>query len=83
MSIKLKAFSGVYWSLIDQVGSRSIIFGISLILARLLMPEDFGLIAMLTIFMALGGVLISSGLTQSLLRTEYPDEKEIETILMD
>jgi O-antigen/teichoic acid export membrane protein len=76
MSLKQKALKGVFWSFVEQFANQIIGFGISLALARLLMPEDFGLIAMLAIFMGLGGALISSGLTQSLIRTENPDDAD-------
>ena len=80
MSLKQKALKGVFWSFVEQFANQIIGFGISLALARLLMPEDFGLIAMLAIFMGLGGALISSGLTQSLIRTENPDDADFSTV---
>jgi teichuronic acid exporter len=80
MSLKQKALSGVFWSFIEQFANQIIGFVISLALARLLMPEDFGLIAMLAIFMGIGGALISSGLTQSLIRTKNPDDADFSTV---
>lgn len=80
MSLKQKVLKGVFWSSVEQFANQIIGFIISIILARLLMPEEFGLIAMLAIFMALGGALIDSGLTQSLIRTENPTDQDYSTV---
>ncbi|MDO9551121.1 lipopolysaccharide biosynthesis protein [Rhodonellum sp.] len=80
MSLKKKALAGVFWSALEQFGNQIIGFVISIVLARLLLPEEFGLIAMLAIFMGLGGALINSGLTQSLIRTENPNDEDFSTV---
>lgn len=80
MSLKQKALSGVFWSSMQLFGTQGIGFVISVILARLLVPAEFGLIAMLGIFIAIGTTLINSGLTQSLIRTENPDEEDFSTV---
>jgi O-antigen/teichoic acid export membrane protein len=61
-------------------GNQFIGFGVSLILARLLLPSEFGLIAMLGIFVGLANALINSGLTQSLLRSENLDDEDFSTV---
>jgi teichuronic acid exporter len=80
MSLKQKVLTGFIWSAFEQFSNQIIGFSISIILARLLMPEEFGLIAMLTIFMSLGRTLIDSGLTQSLIRSENPDDSDFSTV---
>lgn len=80
MSLKRKALKGVFWSALEQVGNQLIGFIISVLLARLLLPAEFGLIAMITIFMGIGQVLINSGLTQSLIRTEDADDTDFSTV---
>lgn len=80
MSLKKKVLTGVFWTAIEQFANQIIGFVISVILARLLLPEEFGLIAMLAIFMAVGNTLIDSGLTLSLIRTPDPDEKDFSTV---
>lgn len=80
MSLKAKAFKGAFWSTLEVFGNQIISFVISLVLARLLLPEEFGLIAMLTVFMALAGVLVESGLTQSLIRTPDPTDEDYSTV---
>jgi len=53
---------------------------ISILLARLLLPEEFGLIAMLSVFISVGNSLMDSGLTSSLIRTNDAGEKDYSTI---
>lgn len=80
MSLKKQALSGVFWSSIQLFGTQGIGFVVSIILARLLLPAEFGLIAMITIFIGLGNVLINGGLSYSLIRTENPDEEDFSTV---
>ncbi|MBP6182575.1 lipopolysaccharide biosynthesis protein [Flavobacterium sp.] len=80
MSLKQKALSGMFWTLIQQFSTQGIGFVVSIVLARLLLPEQFGLIAMLGIFVGLGTNLLESGLGQSLIRTTNPDLEDYSTV---
>ena len=80
MSLKQKALSGIFWTLIQQFSLQGIGFIVSIILARLLLPEEFGLIAMLGIFIGLGAVLMEAGLGQSLIRTKNADIEDYSTV---
>jgi teichuronic acid exporter len=80
MSLKQKALSGFFWAIIQQFSSQGISFFVSIILARLLLPEEFGLIALLSIFVGIGIVLFEAGLSQSLIRTEDPDIEDYSTV---
>jgi teichuronic acid exporter len=80
MSLKKQALSGVFYSFIQLFGNQGVGFVISIILARLLVPAEFGLIAMLGIFLSLGGALINSGLSQSLIRSSNTDELDYSTV---
>lgn len=80
MSLKERAVSGLLWSLWQQFSSKIIGFGISIFLARLLQPAEFGLLAMLSLFIAVGTTLLDGGLTVSLIRTVDADERDFSTI---
>lgn len=72
-----KVISSFSWSFLERLSSQGINFVFSIILARLLLPSDFGLIAMLSIFMAFAHVFINSGFGQALIQKEsttYIDE---------
>lgn len=80
MSLKDQAVSSVFWVFIHAFGSQGITFFVSIVLARFLEPSEFGLIAMLSVFIAIGNNLINSGLTQSLIRLQQVDEEDFSTV---
>src|SRR5690554_3066169 len=67
-SLKSKTISGIIWTGLETVGQYFIQFVITIILARILTPSDFGLIEMLLIFTALSRVIVDSGFSQALIR---------------
>jgi hypothetical protein len=69
-SLRTKTLHGVSWSFLDLGGQLGIQFVISIILARLLLPAQFGLIAMLSIFMAVAQSLVDSGFGQALIQKQ-------------
>jgi O-antigen/teichoic acid export membrane protein len=66
--IRSKSIAAVGWSAIDVVGRQGISFVVTLILARLLSPAQFGLIGMLTLFIALASALVDSGFGSALIQ---------------
>jgi len=58
----------VKWSFVERFGQQGIQFVVSVFLARLLLPEEFGLIAMLSIFIAFGNSFIDSGFQKALIQ---------------
>jgi len=68
ISLRSKTLHGLFWSFFERVGQQGIQFIISIILARLLMPEQFGLIGMLAIFIAIAQMFISSGFSSALIQ---------------
>ena len=80
MTLKQKAVSGLIWSFIDNIASLGISFIIGVILARLLSPNDFGLIGMLSVFIAISQSFIDSGFKQSLIRKQNCSQVDYSTI---
>jgi O-antigen/teichoic acid export membrane protein len=68
------------WTFGQQFGTQAIGFLISIVLARLLLPKEFGLIGMISVFIGIGTSLVNSGLTQSLIRTVDPDQEDYSTV---
>lgn len=66
--IKNKAFSGVMWKFGERILAQGITFIVSMILARILSPEDYGAVAIITIFIIIADVFISSGFVIGLIR---------------
>ena len=82
MSLKQQALSGMLWSSMQTFGNQLINFSVSIILARLLLPAEFGLIGMISIFMGIGGALVGSGLSASLVRTTDADQADYSTVFV-
>jgi O-antigen/teichoic acid export membrane protein len=66
--VKDKTISGFKWSLTDNIVSSGTVFLAGLILARLLSPDEFGIIGMITIFIAISNSFIDSGFSNALIR---------------
>jgi O-antigen/teichoic acid export membrane protein len=79
MSLSQQALGGVIWATVEKFGGRIIQFTSTVILARILLPEDFGIIAMVTIVFAVANILIDSGFSQALIREETITEKDRST----
>lgn len=80
MDLKKQALSGIIWTYSQQFGSQALTFLVSVILARLLLPEEFGLIGMLAIFIGIGNALFDGGLTSSLIRSSTLDDEDYTTV---
>lgn len=80
MNLRKKTVSGLFWTFSQQFSVQLINFVVQIILARILLPAEFGLIGMLTIFIAVGNTLMDSGLTSSLIRTTNADQKDYSTV---
>lgn len=80
MELKKQATKSAFWAFIEQFSAQLIGFGVSLVLARLLMPEDFGTIALFGVVMNVSAVLINGGLTSSLVRTQNVDDRDLSTV---
>jgi len=78
-NIKQKAKKGVYWSTFSNVANQGTQFVIGIILARLLSPEDYGVIALPTIFLAIAQCFIDSGFSSALVRKEQVTEDDLTT----
>ncbi len=62
MSLKKQAIAGVKWTFVQQFCVQIINFTVQIILARLFMPETFGLIAMVVVFISIGQALMDGGM---------------------
>lgn len=78
-SLKEITVSGVGWSAIDNISQYAVSFVVSIILARLLSPEDYGLIGIIAIFIAVCNALINGGFTDALIRKNDLTEDDYNT----
>jgi len=80
MELKKQVTQGVFWVFTEQLGSQLVGFVINLVLARLLLPADFGTIALYGIVMSIATVLMSGGLGPSLIRHKEVDNTDFSTV---
>jgi len=80
MSLLKSAKSGIFWSTVDTVGVKVLSFLVSVSMARILDPEDFGLVGLIVIFVAIGGILVDSGMGSSLIRDNDATDLDFDTV---
>lgn len=80
MSNTNKAISGMAWTSLDKLASYAIQFVISIVIARLLMPSDFGIIGMLAIFIAIAQTFLDSGFANALIQKKGRTEVDYATV---
>ena len=78
--LKEKAVSGMFWSFSDSMTTQVAQFIIGLILARILSPEEFGLVGMITVFLAVSQSIVDSGFGQALVRKQDISDSDYSTV---
>ena len=79
-NFKKNMIGALTWSSVNIFGVQLVQLIIGIILARILMPEDFGLIGILYVFFGLSTVLIDGGFGQGLIKKPNADNKDFSTI---
>ena len=78
-SIKQKTIKGILWNAIEKFLVKGTSFAISIFLARILSPSDYGLIGMLAVFIALSNVFIESGFAKALIQKQDCTDTDYST----
>lgn len=77
MQVTKKQFAvNALWKMLEQFGSKGVSMIVSIVLARILMPEDYGLIAIAAIFTGLSDILIDGGFSTALVQKKDIDEED-------
>lgn len=79
-SLTNKTIKGVGWNSIDRIVNYGIGFIIGIVLARLLSPEEYGIIGIIGIFMAIFNIILDSGLSVALIRKDGVTESDYCTV---
>jgi len=79
-SLKLKTVKGTVWSSVERFSVQAIQFVVMVVMARILTPDDYGLVGMLAIFIAVSQSLIDSGFSQALIRKQDRTEIDNSTV---
>lgn len=78
--LKKQAAKGVMWSAIERFSVQGIQYVLSIIIARILMPADYGLIAILTVFVAISQTFVDGGLANALIQKKNRTETDYSTV---
>jgi O-antigen/teichoic acid export membrane protein len=81
-SLKTKTVKGVTWSTIDNVAGYAVTFIVGIILARLLSPEDYGLLGLIAIFTAICSCFINAGFGSALIRKKDVTDDDYNTVFI-
>ena len=69
------------WKFIERIGTQSVSFVVSIILARMLMPSDYGYIAIIMTFISFANVIIEGGLNSALIQKKECDNIDYSTVV--
>ena len=75
-----RAAASFLFKLTESVGTQGISFVVSVVLARLLDPSDYGVLTMLTVFIAVSQVFVQSGLNTALIQKKDVDETDLSSV---
>ena len=78
--LKDKTVNGMFWSFAQKISSQLVSFFITVILARILTPDDYGIVALASLFLVLMSVFSDGGLGQALIQKKNADEKDFNTL---
>ncbi|MCR6545241.1 lipopolysaccharide biosynthesis protein [Dehalobacterium formicoaceticum] len=77
---KNAVLGSLFWRFLERGGTQGIHFIISIIIARLLMPRDFGIIALITVFIAVADTFVQGGFSSALIQKEEVDETDYSSV---
>jgi len=80
MSLKSSVITSLIWKFLERIGTQGVQFVVAIVLARLLSPGDFGLIALVTVFVAIASVFVQSGLNTALVQKKNADNLDFSTV---
>lgn len=79
-SSRKSVISGLFWKFGERLLTQGVAFVISVVLARILAPEDYGTIALVNVFISLASVFITSGFATALIQKKDADSTDFSTI---
>ncbi len=78
--IKTVAIKNILWKFAERCGAQFVNLIITIILARILLPEDFGIIALINVFIVILNVFVDSGMANALIQKKNVDNKDFSSV---
>lgn len=79
-SIREKVISGAFWKFAERIIAQLVSLLVSIVIARLLSPSDYGVVSIVTVFFSFANVIISGGLNTALVQKKEADEDDYNTV---
>lgn len=80
-TIKRKAFSSTIWKFLERIIAQAVTLIVSIVIARILIPEDYAIVSLVLIFFNFANVFISGGLNTALIQKKDADNIDYSTVL--
>lgn len=80
-SLKKKTIAGLFWTFSERIGVQLVSFFVQIILARLLLPEEYGVIGIVLVFINLCNVFVESGFGRALIHKKDADDIDYSSVL--
>ncbi|MBN1066203.1 lipopolysaccharide biosynthesis protein [Clostridium botulinum] len=77
---KTEIISSLFWKMMERTGVQGIQFIIQIILARILLPSDYGIIALISIFITIANVFVQSGFNTALIQKKDANEEDFSSV---
>lgn len=78
--LKSQTVSSLVWKLLERGGNQIIQLAVQVVLARILVPEDFGALAIMLVFVNIGNAIVQSGLNTAIVQAPEIDEGDCSTV---
>lgn len=78
--LKKKTFSGFLWVFLERIGAQLVTFIVSIILARILLPEDYGVISLVLVFINICNVFVQAGFGNALIQKSDADDLDFSSV---
>lgn len=79
-TLKQKTIGALLWNFIDRAGQQVLQFVVAIVVANILLPDDYALVAMLAVFTAIGSIIIESGFGAALVQRKNADWRHFSTV---
>ncbi len=77
---RLLVITSLFWKMLERSGTQGIQFILQIILARLLLPKDYGLVALVSIFIVIANVFVQSGFSKALVQKKDADDLDFSSV---
>ncbi len=79
-NIKKQVVSSLFWKFAERICAQGVSFIVTIVLARILMPEDYGIVSMVLVFITLANVFVTSGFSSALIQKKEANEEDFSTM---